>query len=320
MERPPMEIIVGIDVSKKTLDAFVQGRERRFANTPAGFGQLLKWAKDADLFVMEATGAHHVALADRLSDEGRKVSVVNPQRASHYAKALGLVSKTDRADARVLATYAERNEVPLYAPESPSAKRLKKLVRHRSRLTESKGCLKRILKEPGLDALEIRQIKEQSRFLQKQIERNEQEIYDLVSRDEALKENFELLRTIPGLGPVTALVILSEGGELSRFQSAKQFASFAGVHPRVRQSGTSLASRPRMSKSGCAALRKALYMSALTAVRREGPCRALFERLLAKGKTKLAALGAVMHKQLRIAFGVAVRRKPFSLQRTALTT
>ena len=315
-----MEIIVGIDVSKKTLDAFLAGRERRFANTPAGFAQLLKWAKGADLFVMEATGAHHVALADRLHAEGARVSVVNPQRASYYARALGLVSKTDRADARVLALYAQRNEVPLYTPESASMRQLKKLVRHRARLTESQATLKRILKEPGLDELEKRQLKEQAKFLKKQMERVERETYELVTQDEALATSFVLLLSIPGLGPVTALVILSEAGDLSRFQSAKCLASFAGVHPRLRQSGTSMASRPRMSKSGCGTLRKALYMSALSAARKkDGPCRALFERLLAKGKSRMAALGAVMHKQLRIAYGVCVNKEPFSLKRTVLT-
>src|SRR5258706_9826519 len=180
MERPPMEIIVGIDVSKKTLDAFMSGRDKRFANTPAGFKQLIKWAQGAGLFVMEATGAHHVALADRLHIEGLHVSVVNPQRAAYYARALGLVSKTDRADARVLAVYAERNEVPLYQPESASVRRLKKLIRHRTRLAESQATIKRVLKEPGLDALEMRQLKEHAKFLQKQTERVERESYEVV--------------------------------------------------------------------------------------------------------------------------------------------
>ena len=316
-----MEIIVGIDVSKKTLDAFMAGREKRFANTSGGFGQLLKWAKGAGLFVMEATGAHHIALADRLHEQGLRVSVVNPQRASYYARALGLVTKTDRADARVLALYAERNEVPLYRPDTGSMRRLKKLVRHRGRLTESQAMLKRILKEPGLDELEKRQLKEQAKFLKRQIERLERETYKLVSQDEPLASSYGLLLSIPGLGPVTALVILAEAGELSRFGSAKRLASFAGVHPRLRQSGTSLASRPRMSKSGCGKLRKALYMSALAAVRKkEGPCRALFERLVAAGRPRMAALGAVMHKQLRIAYGVCVSKEPFSLKRTVLTT
>lgn len=316
-----MEIIVGIDVSKKTLDAFVSGREKCFANTPSGFGQLIKWAKEASLFVMEATGAHHVALADRLHSEGLRVSVVNPQRASYYARALGLVSKTDRADARVLAVYAERNEVPLYHPESASMRRLKKLVRHRARLTESQSVLKRILKEPCLDALEQRQLKEQAKFLKRQMESLERETNELIARDETLATSFALLVSVPGLGPITAQVILAEAGDLSRFENAKCLASFAGVHPRLRQSGTSIASRPRMSKSGCGALRKALYMSALSAARKkDGPCRALFDRLLAKGKSRMAALGAVMHKQLRIAYGVCVNKEPFSLNRTGLTT
>src|SRR5262249_21829438 len=163
--------------------------------------------KGANLFVMEATGAHHVALADRLHAEGAKVSVVNPQRASYYARALGLVSKTDRADAKVLAIYAGRNEVPTYNPESASIRRLKKLVRHRTRLAEGQATIKRLLKEVGLDALEQRQLKEQYKFLSKQVERVERETYEVIAEDELLASHFALLLSIPGLGPVTAFVI-----------------------------------------------------------------------------------------------------------------
>ena len=315
-----MEIIVGIDVSKKTLDVFMSGREKQFANSAAGFRELIKWTRGASLFVMEATGAHHLMLADRLHEEGSRVSVVNPQRASYYARALGLVSKTDRADARVLALYAERNEVPTYQPESPAIRRLKKLVRHRTRLSESLATLKRLLKETGLDAFEICQLKEQTRFVQKQMDRLEREIYKVVAGEESLASRFALLLTIPGLGPVTAFVILAEAGDLSKFRNAKCIASFAGVHPRLRQSGTSLNLKPRMSKSGSAALRKALYMSALAASRTPGPCKSLFERMLSNGKTRMAALGTVMNKQIRIAYGVCVNKEPFSLERTVLTT
>ena len=315
-----MEIIVGIDVSKRTLDVFMSGREKRFANTQSGFSQLVKWTRGAGVFVMEATGSHHLAVADHLHSEGFRVSVVNPQRASYYARAMGLVNKTDRADARVLALYAERNEVPTYQPESRAARRLKKLVRHRMRLTAAQSEIKVLLKEPALDEFEKRQLRDQARFLTKQMERLEREIYKVVASEELLAANFALLLSIPGWGPVTAYTFLSEAGDPSRFRNAKCIASYAGVPPRMKQSGTSIYWKPRMSKSGCAFLRRALYMCALAGTRSPGPCKAFFERLLAKGKSRMSALGAVMHKQIRLAYGVCIHKEPFSLNRSALTT
>jgi transposase len=315
-----MGIIVGIDVSKTSIEVYAAGKARSFANTQSGFGQLLRWAKEAKLFVMEATGAYHFALADFLYGEGCRVSVVNPRMASHYAKALGQCHKTDRADARVLAIYAERNEVPAYVPETPAARRLRKLVRHRERIVSGQSVLKRQLAEPGLDPFEERQLKDQGKLLKEHLKLAEQEIHGLIAGDESLACSFALLQSIPGFGPVTAAGLLGEAGDLSRFPSAKHLASYAGVHPRLRESGTSLRARPKMSKSGSAFLRKAMYMNAMAAVRQNGPSRALFLRLLERGHKRMSALGAVMHKQLRIAFGVCSTKRPFSFPTMELTT
>lgn len=315
-----MKIIVGIDISKALIEAFMSGKAECFANSKAGFAQLLKWSKGAELFVMEATGGYHVALADHLHESGCKVAVVNPRMASHYARALNLCHKTDRADAKVLAIYAERNEVPAYVPEPPEMRRLKQLVRHRERMVQQVCTVKRLLASPGLDAFETKQLKEQMKFVKAQLERAEREIFDVITASDDLGRSYALLVSIPGVGPVTAMAILSEAGDLSRFPSAKHLASYAGVNPRLKESGTSLRAKPRMSKSGSGALRKALYMSAMAAARHEGPCKALFTRLVEKGHSRMSALGAVMHKQLRLAFGVCHRKVPFSFERTALTT
>ncbi len=315
-----MSIIVGIDVSKASFEAYMQGKTRSFANSKAGFAQLLKWSKGADLYVMEATGAYHFALADHLHGTGMKVAVVNPRMASHYARALGMVHKTDRADAKVLATYAERNDVPPYVPDSAALRRVRKLSRHRERLVQSLCVLKRQLAEPGLDGFESRQLKAQMKLLKEQLKTVEREVLGAIAADEDLARSFALLVSIPGLGTITAVTLLAEAGDVSRFPSAKHLASYAGVHPRLKESGTSLRAKPKMSKSGSSAIRKALYMSAMAAARQEGPCKALFVRLQERGHPRMSALGAVMHKQLRLAFGVCSTRTPFSLQRTGLTT
>lgn len=314
-----MKIIVGIDVSKATLDAFSSGKTRQFPNTPAGFKQLVQWAKTAQVFVMEATGGYHVALADFLHASGKEVSVVNPRWASHYARALGFCHKTDHLDAQVLALFAQRNELPSYVPPRQQERRLKRLARHRESLVGTASTVKQRLREPILDEFEIRQLKAQGALLAQQINQVEKELLTVVAQDEIFSSSYAFLRTVPGLGPITAILILAEGGDLRRFQNAKQFASFAGVHPKLCQSGTSIHAKPRMSKAGQSPLRKAMYMSSLAAVRKEGPCQALYVRLIKSGHSRKSALGAVMHKQVRIAFGVVKRQSPFSYEKTDLT-
>ena len=315
-----MKSVVGHDVSKDSFEVRrTDGKEKQFKNDLSGFKKLLSWAGPAELFVMEATGDYHLALADFLHERGRAVSVVNPQRASYYAKALGIKTKTDKVDARVLCLYAQCNEVPLYVPDTPAQRRLKKLVRHRQRMVDEAGVEKTILEEPAPDPFEARQCKDRLEFIKAQIKQVEREIQDVIASDEDLTHAFSLLQTIPGVGKVTALTILAEGGDLRRFKSAKAFAKFCGVHPRLRQSGTSVHCTSRMSKCGNAALRRCLYMSAVTAIRVEGPAKALFQRLRVRGMSKKAALGAVMHKQARLAFGVVRCDRPFSSERTGLT-
>lgn len=315
-----MAIIVGIDVSKASFEAYMQGKARSFANTKSGFGQLLKWSKGADRYVMEATGAYHFALADTLHAAGCGVAVVNPRMASHYARAMGLCHKTDRADAKVLAIYAERNDVPAYVPEPAALRRVRKLSRHRERIVQGVCVLKRQLSEPELDSFESKQLKAQMKLLKEQLKKLEREVLDAIVADERLATSFALLLSIPGLGQITAITLLAESGDIGRFPSAKHLASYAGVNPRLKESGTSLRAKPKMSKSGSSTMRKALYMSAMAAIRKDGPCKALFVRLQERGHTRMSALGAVMHKQLRIAYGVCSTKVPFSSERTALTT
>lgn len=315
-----MSIVVGIDVGKATLEVFMAGRSKRFVNSTTGFAELQQWSQGADLYVMEATGAYHRALADHLHEAGRGVAVVNPRMASYYSRSLGLAHKTDRADAKVLATYAECNSVPRYVPDPPTIRRVRQLVRHRERLVESRAAVRRQLAEPGLDAFESEQLRAQRQFLDAQLKAVEKEVREVVESDERLASSFALLLTIPGVGPVTALTILGEAGDLSRFPSAKHLASFAGVIPRIKESGTSVRGKATMTKSGSSALRKILSMSAMTAIRHEGPCQALSVRLLAKGHSPKSTLAAVMHKQLRIAYGVWTSQRAFSWPRTPLTT
>lgn len=310
-------IVCGIDVSKATLDVFFAGRGLVVPNDERGFRRLLGIAGGAELFVMEASGNYHLALAEWLCERGRAVSVVNPAQGSHYARALGLRTKNDKVDARMLASFAERVEVPRFEPRSPAEKELRGLVRHREGLVRTAGACRTRLKDPGLGAFERAMLEEQVAFLKGQLETCRRRLREMLE-DPELARRFELVRSIPGLGETSALTILAECRP-EAFGSAKRLAAYAGTCPREFTSGTSVKGRPRLSKAGNPGLRRCLYMPALVATRGEGPLAAFYDRLLARGKAPKAALGAVMHKLLRLVFGVLRSGTPFDPQK-ALTT
>jgi len=147
--------------------------------------------------------------------------------------------------------------------------------------------------------------------LNQEMEQVKQQIHDLVDQDPDLKEKRDLLVTIPGIGEQTATQLLAEMPKLEQFPSAKQAAAHAGLTPSERTSGTSVHGKPHLSKMGNARVRKILYLPALAAIRYNILIKLLRDRLLAKGKAKMVAVGAAMRKLLHLAYGVLKSRKPF---------
>lgn len=305
-----MNIICGIDVSCDWIDVSLDGKPcKRFSRGRDGFARLLGYAKGADLFVMEATGKYHESLADYLFEQGLSVAVLNPARAAHYSRALGLTGKTDSADARMLALYAQRNPLALYVPKTSSHRELQALVRARATLVEERARLKNQLQAPEMHASVVPLLGERLELCDSQVKRLEGLIQECVDADSLFKERAAILSTIPGVGPVTIWAILAEV-QFECLSSSKALAAFAGTQPREFSSGKSVRKETRMSKRGNANLRKALYMSALNAIRFE-PFKDFYRRLIAKGKAKRAALGAVMNKLARIVFALATSRNSF---------
>jgi transposase len=310
-----MDIICGIDVSSKWVDASLDGGPaKRFDHTGKGFEALAAWAKGAALVVMEATGSHHLALADFMAGKGFQVSVVNPARASAYSTATGARNKTDKSDARVLARFAARNEVPRYEPASPERREFQALARERNRLAADAARLKTQLKAPGLHPLVREQLAERLALHKAQAARVAGYLKALAKKCPELGQGLALLQSVPGVGPATAATVLAEL-DPSRFATAKQAAAFAGLTPREFTSGSSVRKATRMGKRGSAALRKALFLPAMTAVRHPA-FKAYYLRLLERGKSKMSALGAVMHKLLRTAFAVLKTKTPYASKAT----
>ena len=189
------------------------------------------------------------------------------------------------------------------------------LSRRRDDLRQLAAREKTRLAAPGLTAAARKSITRTAAFLAKEADRLHTQANDLIAASATLHADRELLAGIAGIGAVTAQAILAELPDTRRFASAQQAAAYAGLAPREYRSGTSVHKRTRLSKAGNARLRKALYLPALTAIRFNPLVGAFYKRLVAAGKSKMAAVGACMRKLLMIAYGVLKSRTPFDPQR-----
>jgi transposase len=321
--------IVSVDVSKDWLDVALEGStrkrcyERRVDNNVGGFQRLLSWASErtgvaADQLtvVMEATGAYHEAAALALHAAGCRVIVANPKRVRDYASGVGLLNKTDRVDARALLRYGREQAEELVAWEPPPVE-IRTLRALYARLSAVELDLQRELNRKQQADLSgqpepVRRSMEQSiEHLREDRERLKRAIEDHFDQYPDLRQQRELLQSTPGIGPISAdrmLCLLLR----HHFEDARQAAAFAGLVPRMHESGTSVHKRPRIAKTGDASLKAVLYMAAVTASQHNRELRQQYQSLLKAGKSKLSALGALMRRLLHIAFGILKHRTPYN--------
>lgn len=309
---------LGIDVSKAKLDyALWRGakyRTKTFPNTPGGFSRLSEWLHQHGAgrvhACMEATGTYWEAAALYLADAGQQVSVINPALAKAHGQSLGLRSKTDAVDAKLLADFCREKQPPMWTPPSDAERRLRALVlRHQSlvemQTQEKNRC--ESLREDVRTSVETHLA-----WLASELERIEQAIARLLNDDDHLRGQRELLASIPGLGERTIAVLLAYGVSGERFQSARQFVAFAGLSPRLYESGSSVRGKPRLSKIGHAFLRRALYMPAMVTLYKTAWGKRFQQRLAAHGKPPKLIIGAMMRKLAHVAFGVIKSGRPFN--------
>lgn len=311
-------IPLGIDISKQRFDvALLTGSKRaklkQFCNDPSGFEQLSDWLQGQGVErvhgCMEATNVYGHALAGYLHEQGHQVSIVNPSRVKGYAQSQLSRTKTDQADAGLIALCCRDLRPSLWQP-APEA--VAKLQQYSRRL----GALERMLTQ---EKNRLDQCDEEFRadiaahisFLEAQVESVKKRSQAHIQAHERLSCQQQLLVSITGIGEATASALLAELGSVEQFSSARQLAAFAGLTPRERQSGSSLNGKTRLCKIGNPRLRKALYFPALTLICHCPPIQAFRQRLLAAGKCKMQVVGAVMHKLIRVIYGVLKSGQPF---------
>jgi len=237
------------------------------------------------------------------------VSVVNPARVNGLAPSELCRTKTDKADTLLIARFCSVMQPEPWQPPATEVKELQSLVR---RLEALHGMLdqERNRLETADDIVK-ESIERVITHLQQEIKATRKLIRNHINRHPNLRGKRDLLESIPGVGPGTSAMILAEFGDVSRFSDAGSMASFCGLTPRHRQSGSSVRGRSMLSKTGSSRIRKALFMPALAAIRYNPVIRAFRARLLAKGKHKMIIVGAVMRKLVYFAFGVLKSGRPF---------
>lgn len=325
-----METFIGIDVSKAKLDCLwlkdvqtLKVKTKVLANTPDGHSALMLWVQKntgvplADChFIMEATGVYHEALAYALHESGAKVYVVNPARVRDFAKSLGTRGKTDKKDSMVLARFGAVNNLTCWQPEAPEIRTLKALL---SRLDALEKDIQR--EENRLEKAEVSQastrVIESIRLmldaLNDERTRLKQEIDDHIDRHPPLKKDRQLLESIPGIGSVLSRVMMSVIRSRD-FESARQCAAYLGLTPIPWESGSSVKAPPRLSKAGAPSVRAKLYMGAIVASTWNPDIKAHRDRMLARGKSKMSALGGAMRKLVHICFGVLKQQTEYTPQ------
>jgi len=314
-----LSLTLGIDVSKDKLDIalFQEGEYRlaTFANNRDGYRRIAKWlkkqkAKEAHVCI-EATGRYSEAVAAYLHGRGYPVSLVNPARIKAYAASQLKRNKTDKEDAKVIAHFCATQQPTLWSPPPPEIAELQALTR---RLESLKNDRTRELnrQQSGITSPSVSQsIADHIAFLDEQIAQVEEQIRQLIDQHPDLRQQRELLTSIPGIGDITAATFIAEVPDVSRFESAGQLAAYAGLTPRQHHSGSSVHRRGRLVKTGNGRFRTAFYMPALAALRHNPIVQALQARLQERGKSRMTIVGAAMRKLLHLAYGVLKTGKPF---------
>lgn len=295
-----MSEVIGIDVSKARLDVALlpAGEYFSVANDESGVGELVEAlkAREISLVVLEATGGYEALAAGTLAQAGLAVAVVNPRQVREFAKASGLLAKTDRLDAQVLARFGAAVRPPVRPLPGPEQRALDELLTRRRQILGALVAEKNRL--PLAKQKRVRRsVKEAIAFYQRQLAAVDTDLDRFIQASPLWQAESELLRSVPGIGPAltrTLIAALPELGALNR----RQIAALVGLAPVARDSGRR---HPRRHIAGGRGdIRPVLYMATLAAVRANPAIRGFYRRLVAAGKPKLVALVACMRKLLTI--------------------
>lgn len=302
------ETFVGIDVAKAKLDIFVNGEAWQVNNDLSGINELIvrMRAVDPGLIVLESTGGYESLVLGELYTAGFPIARVNPGRVREFAKSIGQLAKTDTLDARMLARFAEVVRPELTKLPTEEEQRLAALVNRRRQLIEMCVAEQNRL---GTAPKQLRQgIRQHIDWLKEQIRHIERDMDDFIQQSPLWHKKDELLKSVPGIGDVTARTLLSELPELGRLDR-KEIAALVGVAPFNHDSGRMRGKR--RIRGGRTSVRSTLYMATLAATRFNPVICEFYNRLLRSGKEKKVALVACMRKLITILNAILRSEQPW---------
>jgi transposase len=298
-------VFVGIDISKATLDvdSYPTGEPRRFVNDDASREELCEWLKTRTptLIVMEASGGLEIPVAGLLAAAGLPVAVINPRQTRDFAKAIGVLAKTDAVDAIVLARFAQAVRPAVRALKSEEAQELEAVLTRRRQIVDMITAERN--RQGNARARIAKQIKGHIAWLEKRLDEANDDLDRLIRKSPIWQHKSDLLTSVPGVGRVVATTLLAELPELGTL-NRRQIGALVGVCPFSRDSGARRGKR--LIWGGRSSVRAALYMAALCATRFNPVVRAFYQRLVGVGKHKKVAIVACMRKLL-VTMNVMIR-------------
>lgn len=295
------------------LDGECRWRWHKVANGPDGFGRILAQSPPGNVLVMEASGPYYLQLATFLHGHGREVCVVNPLKVRRFAQMKFYRAKTDRKDAAVIAEYATTVGPATWSPDDAAVTGMQQILTALEGMDKQIGMVSQQLDaftasgnvQPGVK----RALEAVLAALEKEQIELQEELLGLAEGHYG--DSMCLLRTIPGIGPKTAAMLVALTNNFRKFTHYKQLVAYVGLSPRIYQSGTSVNGRGGICKMGKAKARKMLYMCAWSAKRYNDGCVRMYERLKARGKPERVIKIAVANKLLKQAFAVVTSKQPY---------
>jgi len=323
--------VVGIDVAQKELVVYFGQLNdelriemkgfKTFPNTLDGFTKLVSWTwklKDSSIpvyFVMEATGVYHESLAYFLDTESLEVSVVLPNKIANYFKTLEIKTVTDKTAAETICRFGLERKLDRWKRPKKIFKLMRQLTRERDQIvmerTVAKNQLHAELSEAEPHERSIVRSQERIRLFDQQEKEVLAELIALVKKDESINKLVTLLCSIPGIGPLTAIIVLAETNGFELIKNKRQLTSYAGLDVKEKESGTSVKGQPKISKRGNKYLRKTMHLPALAAIRHDQRFKAIFTRLVARHGIRMKAAVAVQRKLLEMIYTMYCTQTPY---------
>ena len=314
--------VAGIDVAQKEL-VITLGRMyedlsvelyayKVFKNTEKGFLLLTDWVNKLTeqsievLYVMEATGVYHQKFAYYLDDKKMKISIVLPNKISNFFRTLEVKTVTDKTCSQVIARFGLERKLNCWKRPKAVYKTLQQLTRERDQIVSERVIAKNQLHAESSEAepnlMTLKRINERIKLLNKQEKEIKENISDILKQTPELQKEVNRLMSIPGVGQLTAVIVLAETNGFELIRNKKQVSSYAGLDVKEKQSGTSIKGKPRISKKGNRSLRRAMHFPTLTAVKWDGNFKEIYTRIVSKHGIKMKALIAIQRKILELTY------------------